>query len=257
MQRLCLALVLFARLAHADDPDPLYACHAPSPNAKLRVNFKPDAPITDIVTWVMGFTCKNIIFSSDVAKHATHVTVMSPGDMTPKQAMQLFVDAMDAVDLVVVQKPDTILIKLGPNAPRNCPDIAQAPAPAPAPSPADDIDAQLDATVVHVDETHAVVAAAIVDKLLADPMPFAKGARVVPAVKDGKPAGLKLYAIRPSSLYARINLMNGDTVVAINGYDVSSADKALEAYTKLRTAKQVVLSIERRGKPLTLYVDIK
>ena len=118
MTRLVLAVVLVARLAHADDLEPMYACHPPSPNAKLRVSFRPDTPVVDIATWVMGFTCKNVVFGSNVAKQA-RVTVMAPNEMSPKQAIQLFVDAMEAADLVVVQKADTIVIKLGPTAPRN------------------------------------------------------------------------------------------------------------------------------------------
>ena len=64
----------------------------------------------------------------------------------------------------------------------------------------------------------------------------AKGARVVPAVKNGKPDGFKLYAIRPSSVYAKLGLQNGDTLQSINGFELTSADKALEVYTKLREA---------------------
>ncbi len=67
-------------------------------------------------------------------------------------------------------------------------------------------------------------------------MAVAKGARVVPAVKNGKPDGFKLYAIRPSSVYAKLGLQNGDTLQSINGFDLTSADKALEVYTKLREA---------------------
>ena len=48
--------------------------------------------------------------------------------------------------------------------------------------------------------------------------------------------GFKLYAIRPSSVYAKIGLTNGDTLSAINGLELTTADKALEVYTKLREA---------------------
>jgi general secretion pathway protein C len=49
-------------------------------------------------------------------------------------------------------------------------------------------------------------------------MAVAKGARVVPAVKNGKPDGFKLYAIRPSSVYSKLGLTNGDTIQSINGF---------------------------------------
>ena len=48
-----------------------------------------------------------------------------------------------------------------------------------------------------------------------------------------------------------IGLQNGDTLLRINGHDVSSPDKALEAYTTIRGASSITLDIERRGKPLS------
>lgn len=108
--------------AHADDFDPLYACKVPAAGTKISVNIAPDVSLGDLATWVTGFTCKNVVFASDVAKHATKLTVISPQKMTAKQALQLFVDAVEATGLVVQIKPDTIIIKLGPNMPRSCPD---------------------------------------------------------------------------------------------------------------------------------------
>ena len=71
----------------------------------------------------------------------------------------------------------------------------------------------------------------------------------MPAVKNGKPDGFKLYAIRPSSVYAKLGLTNGDTLQAINGFELTTADKALEVYTKLREATSLEVEVTRRGKP--------
>ncbi|HUS63955.1 MAG TPA: type II secretion system protein GspC, partial [Kofleriaceae bacterium] len=95
------------------------------------------------------------------------------------------------------------------------------------------------------------------DRLLANPTDVAKSARVVPSVKDGQPNGFKLYAIRPSSLYARIGLLNGDTLTGVNGFDLTSVDKALEAYTHIRDASRLSVAITRRGTPITLTYTIK
>jgi general secretion pathway protein C len=247
-------VVLGSQVAYADEP--MYACHTLPATTKISVTFKPETPLADLATWVMGFTCKNIVFSTDVAKHATRVTILAPKDMTPKQAMQLFVDAVEATGLVVVQKPDTIIIKLGPNMPASCPDVATASPPPPAQDD-DELGKALDAGIKKIDDTHYQISRAVVDLVLSNPMAVAKGARVVPAMKDGKPSGFKLYAIRPSSIWARVGLMNGDTLVAINGFDLTSADKALEVYTKLRDAKTLVVDLERRGQPLTLNIAIR
>jgi general secretion pathway protein C len=93
--------------------------------------------------------------------------------------------------------------------------------------------------------------------VLADPMTVAKGVRVVPSMTNGKPAGFKLYAIRPSSLFAKLGFTNGDTLEKINGLALDSADKALEVYTKVRDAAKLDVEIVRRGKPVTLTFAIK
>lgn len=111
-------------------------------------------------------------------------------------------------------------------------------------------------TIERIDDTHVKVPKATAETVLGDPMTYAKGARVVPAIKNGKPAGLKLYAIRPNTLYARLNIMNGDTISAVNGEQLMSLDRALEVYTKLRNATELTFDIERRGRPMQLTITI-
>ena len=72
-----------------------------------------------------------------------------------------------------------------------------------------------------------------------------------------RPAGFKLYAIRPTSLYAKLGLQNGDTLERVNGFDLATPEKALDVYTKVRDATKLVLDITRRGKPVTLTITIK
>ena len=58
------------------------------------------------------------------------------------------------------------------------------------------------------------------------------------------------------SLYSKIGLQNGDVVTRINGYEMSSPERGLEIYTKLKDAKQVNVDVKRRGKPMTLVYAI-
>ena len=125
----------------------------------------------------------------------------------------------------------------------------------PHPSAPDPLDDLID-TIEKVDDNHVRLPKKVVDAVLANPMAVAKGARVVPAVKNGQPDGFKLYAIRPSSVYAKLGFMNGDTIHAINGFELTSADKALEVYTKLRDAQSLSIDISRRGQPVELLIEI-
>jgi len=123
------------------------------------------------------------------------------------------------------------------------------------PTPPDPPDPLLD-TIERVDDTHVKMPRKTAEHFIQNPMAAAKGARIVPAMKNGKPDGLKLYAIRPSSVYAKIGLNNGDTVHSINGVDVSTPDKMLDAYMNLKDAKEFTLDITRRGQPVTQIITI-
>jgi general secretion pathway protein C len=89
------------------------------------------------------------------------------------------------------------------------------------------------------------------NKVLANTTLLARSARIVPSVRDGQPNGFKLYAIRPGSLYSMLGMFNGDTINAINGNAITTPDKALEIYTKLRNASHLTISFSRQTKSLT------
>jgi general secretion pathway protein C len=98
---------------------------------------------------------------------------------------------------------------------------------------------------------------ALVEKLLQNTTMLATAARFVPSIKDGKPNGFKLYAIRPQSIFGKIGLQNGDTIKAINGSEMTTPDAALGLYTKLRNASHLGVQVERRGETVTLDYTIK
>jgi general secretion pathway protein C len=145
------------------------------------------------------------------------------------------------------------LVLAGQQAPVTAP-VAQA---TPSDGDGDELQAAIDNGIKKIDDNTYEIDKSLVEKILANPMGVAKGARVVPAVQNGKPNGFKLYAIRPSSVYAKIGLTNGDTLSAINGMELTTADKALEVYTKLREATSLEVEVTRRGKPMTLKYSIR
>jgi general secretion pathway protein C len=121
----------------------------------------------------------------------------------------------------------------------------------------DEMQSAVDSGIKKIDDNNYEIDKSLVEKVLLNPMAVAKGARVVPSMKNGKPDGFKLYAIRPSSAFAKLGLANGDTLQSINGFELTSADKALEVYTKLREATSLEVEVTRRGKPVTLKYSIK
>ncbi len=80
----------------------------------------------------------------------------------------------------------------------------------------------------------------------------AGSARMVPALTDGVPSGIKVYAIRPGSLLATIGLENGDTLRAIDDVPLTSPDAALEVYRPL--SDHFDLDVRRRGLDVRIVV---
>jgi hypothetical protein len=111
--------------------------------------------------------------------------------------------------------------------------------------------------VTKVDDLHYKITRAAIDEILDDPADSARGARIVPSIKDGKANGFKLYAIRPSSIFAALGIMNGDTLTAINTVPLTNPDQALEVYASLRDASRLDLAITRRGKDIVLVIEIE
>ncbi len=118
------------------------------------------------------------------------------------------------------------------------------------------VDQLLDQGIKKISDTEFEIDRRLVDQTIENPMSVARGARVVPSIKNGQTNGFKLYAIRPTSLYAKLGLMNGDTIHSINGFTLTSPAKALMVYTKVKNAKSLVIDVTRRGQPVRLRYAI-
>jgi general secretion pathway protein C len=63
--------------------------------------------------------------------------------------------------------------------------------------------------------------------------------------------------IRPDTLLGTLGMENGDRLQQINGFDMTSPEKALEAYARLRTADKLTVQVTRRGQLTNLDYNIK
>jgi len=111
--------------------------------------------------------------------------------------------------------------------------------------------------IQRIDATHFTVAAVFLDQLLANPMAVAKGARLVPALKDGQSIGFQCSGITQASVYAKIGLQNGDTLISVNDQHLAAIDDVLNVYTSLRDKKKFKLAILRNGKPLVVNIVVR
>lgn len=139
----------------------------------------------------------------------------------------------------------------------NAPPAVAANTPPPTQAPAINADLGDIDKGVNCAGNSCTIDRALVEKLLSNTTMLATAARFVPSIKDGKPNGFKLYAIRPQSIFGRIGLQNGDTIKAINGSEMTTPDAALGLYTKLRNASHLSVQVERRGETVTLDYSIR
>ena len=108
-----------------------------------------------------------------------------------------------------------------------------------------------------ISDTRFNIQRSLVDKVLANQGSLMKSARVIPHEENGRVVGVKLYGIRRNSLLGRLGVRNGDMLRTINGFDMTSPDTALEAYSRLRSADKLTLAIKRQNKETTIDYNIE
>jgi general secretion pathway protein C len=101
-------------------------------------------------------------------------------------------------------------------------------------------------------DTEFIIDRSALDGVLSNQLSLTRTTRIVPEQRDGKTVGIRLFGVRPDSLLGTLGLQNGDRLEQINGHDVSSPEKALEAYAGLRSATQLSVQLTRRGQPVAI-----
>jgi general secretion pathway protein C len=119
------------------------------------------------------------------------------------------------------------------------------------------LDPAIAAKIHKVSDTEYNIDRSVVDQILENQAELMKSARIVPEQKDGKVVGVRMFGIRPDTLLGTLGLQNGDRLETLNGFNMASPEKALEAYARLRTASALNVSVNRRGTPVTISLHIK
>lgn len=82
-----------------------------------------------------------------------------------------------------------------------------------------------------------------------------KDGRLVPSMRDGKPQGLKLYAIRAGGRFdqATAKFQNGDTILSVDGLAVTEQGGGLALYDRVIGGKaDATVVVLRAGSQVTL-----
>ncbi len=82
--------------------DALYSCKKRT--GQVAVTFKPETELKDLITWVMGFTCKNFMLDPRIVSTGKKVTVIAPNKMSAREAYNVFLAALSTMGLTIVPK---------------------------------------------------------------------------------------------------------------------------------------------------------
>ena len=150
-----------------------------------------------------------------------------------------------------------MLFKTQPTMPAAPAQPTQPPPPPPPSGGPSPVPADIASKIQRISDTEFNIDRSVVDKILENQAELMKSARIVPETKDGKVLGIRLFGIRPETLLGTLGLQNGDRLESINGFNMGSPEKALEAYARLRTASQLDVSVNRRGATVAITHHIK
>jgi general secretion pathway protein C len=142
------------------------------------------------------------------------------------------------------------------------PPTAASAAPAPMPAPAASggpggVSEDIKKGIQKVGPNEFNVDRGVVDKILENQAELMRQARIVPEQENGKVVGIRLFGVRPDTLLGTLGLENGDRLQTINGFDMTSPEKALEAYARLRTADHLTITVNRKGQDTNMDYNIK
>ncbi len=137
------------------------------------------------------------------------------------------------------------------------PPPAAAPAEGKIKSRASKVPADMAAKIHKISETQFDIERSLVDQVLENQAELMKSARIVPEKEGDKVVGIRMFGVRPDSLLGTLGIENGDRLQSINGFEMSDPQKALEAYARLRSADKLSVTVNRRGKPMTIDFSIK
>jgi len=80
--------------------------------------------------------------------------------------------------------------------------------------------------------------------------------RAVPNFVGGKPAGIKLLSMTPTSLFAKLGLQRGDVIERINGTELDMK-RGFEIFNQLKNEKRITIDLNRNGAKQTLDYEIR
>lgn len=104
--------------------------------------------------------------------------------------------------------------------------------------------ARMSPTEVHIER-------ATLDRLLESPGELAK----IRVVADA--SGIRIAMVPANSVLSVLGIEEGDRLVSAGGIDLTSPEKIMELYARLRTFERLSIVVDRKGRPTTMDYVVK
>jgi general secretion pathway protein C len=111
--------------------------------------------------------------------------------------------------------------------------------------------------IVAMENDRFIVEEAEVDRALENLPMLLTQARAVPYFRDGRAAGLRLFAVKTGSLYEKLGLKNGDILKSINDNSLSDLSQAMQLFERLKTERSIKITLERNSEDKEFNYEIK
>lgn len=82
-------------------------------------------------------------------------------------------------------------------------------------------------------------------------------ARLTPVLKNGDVQGFQITEIRPRGIFDALGLKNGDVLKRVNGFEVTSPEKAVQVLSAIKGETSINLDIVRGGANMSFHYEIR
>jgi hypothetical protein len=247
---MCLSAALaFTLLAAAGTPRPCAPAHA---NTRVRVSLLADTDLAALAKWAHESTCVDYGFDPALgSRRLAQAVILTVAGRDVGPTFEILLHSMNLRSYARGNKRWIV-----PDGPETA-DSREANERARADNERAETLAHLDAEIRRKDDAHYTISRKGADAVMTSLTSLARGVRVSPETRAGKPVGFRLAAIRAGGLLTRVGLQSGDVVTSLNGAPLTSPDKAMEAYAKFRTTGVVRADCLRDGKAFSVELKVE
>ncbi|KYF91898.1 general secretion pathway protein GspC [Sorangium cellulosum] len=140
------------------------------------------------------------------------------------------------------------------------------PQPPPAPEPPratqprrsgrSSVPPEIASNIKRVGETEIDIDRSAAERIFEHPELVTETSAAIPEMRDNQVVGLKMM-VKPGSVLESLGIQSGDLVRSVNSIDLTDPQKAMMAYSRMRSDKSLSVVVERDGRPVRLKVNIR